>query len=149
MTFISNRISEQENIGDPFETMESAWFWFIAANNARVDGARVSAGIGKGGRPCEVSDIISILDRLHRNRILTMDHLRVLKFYGERGYAPDKAYRKERRAFYQWKEALNKMRPVFERKKIVRKQGFNFFGLSGASLPDMETAMTPSMEGAY
>lgn len=73
----------------PFDSTEDAWFWFIAAQQAREDGARFVAGAGLYPRPCEPSDILKILDRLYRNRRLLMDHVLVLRHYGRRMLPPD------------------------------------------------------------
>jgi len=104
----------------PFETVEEAWFWFILAQEARNAGARLAAGAGLKPRPCEPSDILKCLDRLHRNRRLQMDHLLVLRHYGRRQLAPDPRRIKEVRAFTLWKEALDRLEPVLVRKGIVR-----------------------------
>ena len=37
----------------PFESAEEAWFWFIAAQQAKCDGARFMSGAGDVPRPCE------------------------------------------------------------------------------------------------
>ena len=123
-----NLYNKAENaVGEPFDDMEQAWFWFIAANEAKNSGARITAGQGLTQRPCEPNDIMAITERLFRNRILTIDHFRVLKHYGDRGFAPDKYHYREKRAFYLWHEALKKMRPVFESKGLVLKKSDNFF----------------------
>ena len=119
--------------GEPFESVEESWFWFVNANEARNSGVRYVAGIGKAIRPCEPADMIMILQRLYRGRKLTINHLRVLKHYGARGYAPDKYFYKEKRAWFIWKEAMNKLRPVLEKKKIIKQQHqFNFFEIRNA-----------------
>jgi hypothetical protein len=43
------------------DNVEEAWFWFIAAQQARVDGARFASGAGMIPRPCEPVDILNIL----------------------------------------------------------------------------------------
>ena len=48
----------------PFDNVEEAWFWFIAAQAARNDGARFVAGAGLQIRPCEPIDILKVLDGL-------------------------------------------------------------------------------------
>ncbi len=104
----------------PFDNVEEAWLWFIVAQEARNDGARVAAGIGLTHRPCEPADILNCLDRLHRNRRLLMDHLLVLRHYGKRQLPPDPRRIKEVRAFALWKEALERLEPILVRKGIVR-----------------------------
>lgn len=104
----------------PFETVEEAWFWFIAAQAARNDGARIAAAMGVT-RPCEPIDILKILDDLYRNRRLIRDHFLVLRYYGVRNMPPDPRRPKEIRAARLWKEALERIEPVMIRKGIVRK----------------------------
>lgn len=103
----------------PFADAEEAWFWFIQAQQARLDGARFSAGAGLVPRPCEPVDILAILTQLHRTRRLTMDHLLVLRHYGRRMMAPDPRRAKEMRAHDLWAEALERLEPIFIRKGIV------------------------------
>lgn len=105
---------------EPFESAEDAWFWFIAAMKAKEDGARVVAGHGMYLRPCEPVDILKTLDRLYRNRQLTMEHFYVLKHYGIRHMAPDPRRPKEARAHSLWEEAMTKLEMALEAKGIVR-----------------------------
>lgn len=103
----------------PFHDAEAAWFWFIEAWTARQEGARVVAGAGAVIRPCEPIDIFAVLERLHRNRRLLRDHLLVLRHYGRRLSPPDARRPKEMRAYKLWREALDVLTPVFERKGII------------------------------
>jgi hypothetical protein len=104
----------------PFDNAEEAWLWFILAQDARNEGARLSAGAGLIPRPCEPMDILQSLDRLYRNRRLLMDHLLVLRHYGRRQLPPDPRRAKEAQAFSLWKEGLERLEPVLVRKGIVR-----------------------------
>lgn len=108
----------------PFESAEQAWFWFILAQQARVDGARFVAKQGSVIRPCEPVDILQILDRLYRTRRLLRDHLLVLRHYGRRQLPPDPYRVKEIRSAALWKEALERLEPMLERKGIVEKKNF-------------------------
>lgn len=105
----------------PFQSAEEAWFWFLAAQQAKEEGARVLAGQGTLSRPCEPADIFSVLNRLYRQRRLLMDHIRVLRYYGKRFMAPDPRRTRELKAFTLWREALGRMEEVLERKGIVEK----------------------------
>lgn len=107
----------------PFGNAEEAWFWFILAQEARNDGARYGAGLSLYARPCEPTDILSVVERLYRNRRLVMDHILVLRHYGKRQLAPDPRRIKEVRAYALWEEALERMEPVLVRKGIVRGSG--------------------------
>ena len=111
----------------PFENAAEAWFWFMAAQDAKNDGAKFTAGAGLYKRPCEPVDILKVLDRLHRNRRLHRDHLLVLRHYGRRHMAPDPFRDKEKRSHYLWKEALERIEGVLVAKGIVeRSSGFDF-----------------------
>ncbi len=102
----------------PFRDAEEAWFWFIAAQEARQDGARCVAGQSLYPRPCEPIDILKILDRLYRQRRLVRDHLLVLRHYGRRHLAPDNRRAKEARAVQLWHEAMERISAVLETKGI-------------------------------
>lgn len=103
----------------PFQSAEEAWFWFIAAQEARNDGARFVAGQGLCSRPCEPIDILKVVDRLYRQRRLIRDHLLVLRHYGRRYMPPDDRRTKEMRAYKLWYEALERIGAVLEKKGIV------------------------------
>lgn len=103
----------------PFRDTEEAWFWFMAAYEARQSGAKIIAGIGGLPRPCEPLDILRVVDRLYRQRRLFLDHLRVLNFYGRRGSPPDARRDRERKAYGIWHEALARIEPALQRKGIV------------------------------
>ena len=105
----------------PFESVEEAWFWFVAAQEARIDGARFVAGAGLIPRPCEPLDILQTVDALYRRRRLLREHLLVLRHYGRRRLAPDDRRVKELRAHGLWSEALERLGEVLERKGIVRR----------------------------
>lgn len=109
---------------EPFSCVEEAWFWFIQANEARNDGARITTGSALFPKPCEPIDILKVLDHLRRNRILNMEHFRVLRHYGRRMLAPDTRRIKEARAVLLWDEAIKAMEPLSVRKGIVKEQGF-------------------------
>lgn len=105
----------------PFANAEEAWFWFMAAQAAKNDGARIVAGQGAVKRPCEPGDILQALNRLYRQRRLQMDHIRVLKHYGERHMPPDHRRPRELRAYLIWSEALERLEDLLEAKGIVQK----------------------------
>ncbi|MEM7679507.1 MAG: hypothetical protein AAF182_00685 [Pseudomonadota bacterium] len=111
----------------PFDSAEEAWFWFINAQAAKNDGARITARQGSIIRPCEPVDILNILDRLYRTRRLIRDHLLVLRHYGRRQMAPDIRRPKEMRSAHLWREALSRLETVLQSKGIVREQQRSFF----------------------
>jgi hypothetical protein len=59
----------------------------MAALLARHSGA--SRPGGTMPRPCEPDDIILALDSLYRRKRIDLAHARVLRAWGERGFAPD------------------------------------------------------------
>lgn len=120
----------------PFDSAEEAWFWFIAAQQARADGARFVAGQGDVQRPCEPSDIFQVVNRLYRQRRLVMDHLLVLRHYGRRHMSPDPRRVKEVRAYTLWKEAMNRIEPVLEKKGIVCLP--DWFAVKSAEVEDRQ-----------
>ncbi len=130
MTKLSNKNKRLDAINTeivhtvPFDNVEEAWFWFIAAQSARNDGARIIAGAGGEIRPCEPVDILKVLDTLYRNRTLRREHFLVLRHYGRRNMPPDVNRVKEKRSFYLWREAMEKLEPPLQRKGIVRAQNW-------------------------
>ncbi len=70
-------------------------------------------------RPCEPMDIMKILDRLHRNRRLLLDHFRVLRHYGLRMMPPDDRRPREFVAAKLWREALDRIGEVMESKGLL------------------------------
>ncbi len=106
----------------PFESVEDAWLWFIQAQQARDEGARIVAGMSLYPRPCEPIDILKVVDRLYRQRKLIRDHLLVLRHYGRRQMAPDPRRMKERRGYMLWREAMDAIGPVLEKKGIIQNR---------------------------
>lgn len=106
----------------PFRSAEESWFWFMAAQAAKNDGAKFSAGVGLYPRPCEPVDILKTLDRLYRQRLLMRDHLLVLRHYGQRKMAPDPYRPQEARAATLWTQAMQRLDNALERKGIVESR---------------------------
>jgi len=106
-------------MAQPFDSAEEAWFWFIQAQQARIDGAQATLGMGMMPRPCEPVDIMKIVDRLYRQRCLLRDHLLVLRHYGRRLMPPDSRRVKEMKAFNLWREAMEHLETALVRKGIV------------------------------
>lgn len=114
----------------PFDSVESAWFWFIQAQAARNDGAQIVAGEGPFVRPCEPVDILRELERLHRNRRLLIDHLKVMRHYGVRLTIPDPNRAKEKHAATIWADAMRILGDALIAKKIVMPRD-DWRGFSG------------------
>jgi hypothetical protein len=102
----------------PFASAEEAWFWTIAALNARSAGARIVAGLGIP-RPCEPDDLVRCLDRLYRHRRIDIAHVKVLKEFGDRGVPPDPRHHGDRAALRLWREALARLEWYLVSKGIV------------------------------
>lgn len=102
----------------PFDTAEEAWFWFIQAHDARMDGARIVAGVGVS-RPCEPVDIFKVMEKLYRAQKLSMEHVLTLRCFGRRMMPPDPRRPKESRAHKFWCEALELMEEGLVAKGIV------------------------------
>ena len=122
---VPRELNEKENI--PFRDAEEAWFWFMAAQQARLEGARFVAGAALMPRPCEPLDILKTLDRLVRQRRVLRDHLLVLRHYGRRFMPPDPRRIKEHRAHTLWRDALEKLQTALEEKGIVRSAQTNLW----------------------
>lgn len=103
----------------PFDSVESAWFWFMAAHEAKLSGARFTAGKATTPRPCEPVDILKAVDRLRRNRRLTRDHLYVMAHYGRRKCAPNPTLAKEQKGYILWAQAMNRLSQPLCRKGIL------------------------------
>ena len=117
---------QSQNETTPFENAEEAWFWFIQAQTARNEGARIAAGAGNHSRPCEPIDILKVIERLYRQRILIMDHVLVLRHYGRRLMAPDPYRAKEARAAKLWEEAMERLEFSLLRKGIIQKTDYSY-----------------------
>ncbi len=120
---IKTDISAAKRTSDvlPFATVEEAWFWFMQAQIARRDGAKIVAGVGLYERPCEPIDILNVLNRLYRGRRLLIEHIRILHHYGVRLMVPDPLRRNEVYAHHMWVEAMACLREALEAKGIVGK----------------------------
>ena len=105
--------------GEPFPSVEDAWFWTMAALAARRDGARTRSGPGGTPRPCTPDDVVRCLDQLYRRRRLDLAHIRILRIWGERRMAPNPAWPKERGDARLWREALDRMAWPLRVKGIV------------------------------
>jgi hypothetical protein len=104
----------------PFKNVEEAWFWFICSVEAREEGAKPSKAKADIQRPCEPVDIYRVLDRLHRNRRLRFEHMKVLSHYGRRRLAPEFHRRHEARAHQLWREAMQELDASLQRRGIVQ-----------------------------
>ena len=102
---------------EPFHSVEQAWFWTMAALVARREGSR-NSGV-RVARPCDPDDVVKCLDQLYRRRRIDLVHARILRIWGERGVAPNPAYRLERCDWRIWREALSRLEWPLRVKGIV------------------------------
>ncbi len=94
--------------GHPFETPDQAWFWTMAALQARNSGTGRACS-ARTERPCDPDDIIRALDQLYRTRRIDLLHARILRIWGERGTAPCARHPSEARDAAIWQEAMNRL----------------------------------------
>ena len=90
---------------EPFRNAAQAWFWTMAALQARQEGGRRPGGSGVP-RPCDPDDVVRCLDGLYRRKRIELAHARVLRIWGELGYPPDGHRASERTAARLWAEAM-------------------------------------------
>lgn len=101
-----------------FPDADSAWLWFYQCQQARIDGARFSAGLG-ALRPCDPDDIGQAVSRLLRQRYLDQRHLAVLGRYGRMNCCPDPMLPGQQVDSLSWNEAMGHLTPVLRNKGIV------------------------------
>jgi hypothetical protein len=94
--------------GRPFETTDQAWFWTIAALQARAAGTGGTARSGTE-RPCDPDDVIRALDQLYRARRIDLLHARILRIWGERGTSPSPLHPREAQDAAIWQEAMARL----------------------------------------
>ena len=103
----------------PFADAQSLWFWFIQAQTARHDGAKILAFCGTAVRPCSPLDVQAIVARLYQQKILTDSHIRVLRHYGLLQQAPD-PYRPQQLADAKlWAQAMARLSTPLVQKNII------------------------------
>jgi hypothetical protein len=90
---------------EPFRSAEQAWFWTMAALQARWEGGSRPTGRGTP-RPCDPDDVLRCLDGLYQRKRIGIAHARVLRAWGERGTAPDGRHKAERTEARLWAEAM-------------------------------------------
>ncbi|MBB4266114.1 hypothetical protein [Roseospira visakhapatnamensis] len=103
----------------PFDSAESAWFWYQRARLNRAEGARLRADPLSMARPCDPDDIVRAVTRLARARTLQGHHLRVLDRHGRRLTPPDGRLPEEAADATIWHEALDHLAAPLRSKGIV------------------------------
>ena len=97
----------------PFRTAEDAWLWTMARLVARRDRAKPPEG---PPRPCTPDDVVLVLDRLYRQRAISLEHAQALRSWGERGHPPGENVP---RARARWDEAMAALDTPLRAKGIV------------------------------
>jgi len=106
-------------LAQPFASAAEAWFWYMACHQAKLDGARVVAGLGEVRRPCEPVDIYRIVARLYQRRRLRPQHLRILVRYGRSMLPPDPHRPGRGDDLRLWQEGLQRLGEALAEKGIV------------------------------
>lgn len=94
----------------PFGSAEEAWFW---SQKPQSDSPPIT-------RPCDPMQLFMMVERLYRQRHLTLDHLHVMRFYGQRQKRPNPGLRQEKRAHFLWVDAMRRLHAVFEKNGVVK-----------------------------
>jgi len=103
----------------PFSSATEAWYWYISCHQARLDGARVVAGLASVARPCEPGDIYRAVLRLYRDGRLQAHHVTVLVRYGRGRLAPDPDRPAGHRDCESWQEAIMRLEAELRARGIV------------------------------
>lgn len=90
--------------------------FFAMVDRQRHEGCRTAGG---PHRPGSGLDTQKIIERLHRERKISMDHILVLRHYGVRGMRPDPDRVKEARAAALWKEVMDLLQPELKQKGMI------------------------------
>lgn len=106
--------------GTPFRRAQDAWFWTMRELLLRQGGRRSEPTREDARRPCSPDDVIGVLDKLYRQRRISLAHARVLRAYGESQVAPDAKHSTERADALLWTEAMQRMEWPLRVKGIVR-----------------------------
>lgn len=130
----------------PFLSAQEAWFWFVDAQEALSSGAFIRAGASATPRPCEPADIMALLTRLHKNRQLKWEQIKILHHYGIRKMAPDPYRPKEKRAYILWRQALSILEEHFIRKGIIEKTAI---AKDWMKMPHGGTPAVENINGAF
>jgi hypothetical protein len=111
------RLAEGET--QPFASPDEAWLWGMQGAMSRLDGARMKAGMATIPRPCEASDLMNCVNRLHRQGALTATQMEVLFLYGRYAVAPWMLGEKHRSALAIWQSAMGAMQSILDQKGII------------------------------
>lgn len=100
----------------PFASAAEAWIWCMGKLVAQREGARPK----DDDRPCSPDDIVTVVDRLYRQRRITLEHARIMRIWGERGQEPSPTKPLERGDYRLWSEAMTAMEWPLRVKGIMK-----------------------------
>lgn len=115
----SRLIAVCESAVVPFCDAEEAWFWYMRAQRARVEGCRFRGASGGTVRPCDPDDLYRAVMGLYRQGLIGSPHLKVLARFGYDDCPPDPRLRDHARAHFLWHEALDRLSTVLRQKGII------------------------------
>lgn len=110
---------ESDESSEPFSSASEAWFWYMACHQAKLDGARVTAGLARVNRPCEPGDIFRIVSRLYSSHRLSREHLRVMVRFGRTMLPPDPAHPGLAVQARSWNEGMTRLEGELVARGIV------------------------------
>ncbi len=91
---------------DKFQNAEQMWFWFLYSKSVRNDIGGQHTGRSSGHRVCELVDVETLITKLYLAGKLTLEHLGVMKEFGDKRRAPHQYIWRENRAAAKWAEAM-------------------------------------------
>lgn len=90
---------------DKFQNAEQMWFWFLYSKSVRNDFGHYNCRTSTK-RICELVDVETLVTKLYLSGKLTLNHLSVMKEYGDRHRAPHQYIWRENRDATIWDEAM-------------------------------------------
>ncbi|MCR4917609.1 MAG: hypothetical protein K5912_01540 [Alphaproteobacteria bacterium] len=90
---------------DKFQNAEQMWFWFLYSKSVRNN-----SGFHKNHQPskrvCELVDVETLVTKLYLAGKLNLEHLGIMKEFGDKRRAPHQYIWRENRAAAIWNEAM-------------------------------------------
>ncbi|MBO4683018.1 MAG: hypothetical protein J5611_00350 [Alphaproteobacteria bacterium] len=90
---------------EKFQNAEQIWFWFIYSKSVHNDFARQNR-YGSTRRICELVDVETLVTKLHLCGKLSIEHLTVMKTYGDKRRAPHQYIWRENHDAAVWDSAM-------------------------------------------
>lgn len=106
-----------------FKTSEECWFWYMRVLAQFNDALPMAIETETG--PLDPGIISRALEQLYKSRRLSLNHLRVLRFYGERQKAPRPFIKSEEDVFILWRQALNALAEPLRNQGVLAEQPVN------------------------